>query len=279
MAADDAVRRPAAGRAETYVHGHHESVLRSHRWRTAQNSAAHLLPLLRPGLDLLDVGCGPGTITVDLARAVAPGRTVGVDLFEDVLVKAGELAGARGVDTVVFERADAYDLPYANASFDVVHAHQVLQYLGDPVAALREMRRVTRPGGLVSLRESDYDGMAWYPESAGLAQWARVYGEVCARHGAHLPAGRRLLAWAREAGFEDVTASASAWCFADDDERSWWGQMWADRMTSSAIARQAVAAGVATDEDLAGIAHAWRDWSEREDGWFAVLHGEVLARR
>ncbi len=66
----------------TYTHGHHESVLRSHRWRTAANSAAYLLPYLRPGQDLLDIGCGPGTLTGDLARAVSPGRVVGIDRLE-----------------------------------------------------------------------------------------------------------------------------------------------------------------------------------------------------
>src|SRR5262245_25345231 len=62
---DGAVRLPAVAREETYTHGHHESVLRSHRWRTIENSAAYLLPYLSPGLDVLDVGCGPGTITID----------------------------------------------------------------------------------------------------------------------------------------------------------------------------------------------------------------------
>ena len=51
---------------DRYTHGHHESVLRSHRWRTAANSCAYLLPHLRPDMSLLDVGCGPGTITADL---------------------------------------------------------------------------------------------------------------------------------------------------------------------------------------------------------------------
>ncbi len=62
-----------------YTHGHHESVLRSHSWRTAENSAGYLLAHLQPGQSLLDIGCGPGTITVDLARRLSPGRVVGVD--------------------------------------------------------------------------------------------------------------------------------------------------------------------------------------------------------
>ncbi len=70
---------------ETYTHGHAESVLRSHRQRTAANSAGVPPRPARPGLELLDVGCGPGTITVDLARLVAPGRVLAIDAAADVV--------------------------------------------------------------------------------------------------------------------------------------------------------------------------------------------------
>src|SRR5215831_5785110 len=120
---------------EVYTHGHHESVLRSHTWRTAENSAAYLLSALRPGLALLDVGCGPGTITVDLARRVAPGRVVGVDRAPEVVAQAGSHARALGI-SIDLHVGDLYTLPFADASFDVVHAHQVLQHLSDPVRAL-----------------------------------------------------------------------------------------------------------------------------------------------
>src|SRR5215831_16083402 len=71
--------------SDTYTHGHHESVLRSHSWRTAENSAGYLLPRLRPGMSLLDVGAGPGTITADLARLVEPGRTTALEANEAAL--------------------------------------------------------------------------------------------------------------------------------------------------------------------------------------------------
>src|SRR6266566_2612603 len=132
---------------DVYTHGHHEAVLRSHTWRTAENSAGYLLAALRPGLELLDVGCGPGTITVDLARLVAPGRVIGIDCAPEVLAQASAHASGRGV-SIELRVGDVYALQLPDASFDVVHAHQLLQHLSDPVRALVEMRRVLRPGGL-----------------------------------------------------------------------------------------------------------------------------------
>jgi ubiquinone/menaquinone biosynthesis C-methylase UbiE len=132
---------------ETYTHGHHESVLRSHTWRTIENSAAYLLPHLRPGLDVLDAGCGPGTITAGLALRVAPGTVLGVDSSGDVLEAAR--AATKHLGNVRFEPGDVYRLECEDDRFDVVHAHQLLQHLADPVAALREMRRVCKPGGRI----------------------------------------------------------------------------------------------------------------------------------
>ena len=129
----------------TYTHGHHESVLRSHTWRTAENSSAYLLPHLRPGQRLLDVGCGPGTITADLALLVAPGEVVGIDAAPDVVAQAAEHARSLGLENLRFEVADLFALGFPDASFDVIHLHQVLQHLEDPVAALVELRRVLRP--------------------------------------------------------------------------------------------------------------------------------------
>ncbi|MFD3941923.1 methyltransferase domain-containing protein [Streptomyces sp. NPDC058579] len=270
--------QPRPHETAVYTHGHHESVLRSHTWRTAANSAAYLLPELKPGLDVLDVGCGPGTITADLAALVAPGRLTAVDAAEDVLAKARAVAAERGLDNVEFAVADVHALDFPDDSFDVVHAHQVLQHVGDPVQALREMRRVCRPGGLVAARDSDYGAFTWYPASPVLDRWQELYRRVARANGGEPDAGRRLFAWAHRAGFTDVTTTAGTWCYATPEERAWWSGLWADRTTESVYARLAVEGGHATPDTLKEIAEAWREWGGQEDGWFMVPHGEILCR-
>ena len=259
-----------------YTHGHHDSVLRSHRWRTAENSAAYLLPYLRSGMTLLDIGCGPGTITADLAERVAPGAVLGLDYSAEVVGEAARAAGGRA--NLEFAVGDVYALTALDDSFDVVHAHQVLQHLSDPVAALTEMRRVARPGGVVAARDADYLAMAWFPRLPGLDDWMRLYQQVTRSNDAEPDGGRFLRHWAHQAGFTDVTSSASVWCYSTEAERTWWGGLWADRVVGSNFGRQARERGFASETDLAAIAATWHEWATHPDAWFAVLNGEILCR-
>jgi SAM-dependent methyltransferase len=260
----------------TYTHGHAESVLRSHRARTAANSAAYLLPYLRPGDRLLDVGAGPGTITADLARLV--GQTVAVEASEVAAQITRGGLDAEGMAAVEVRVDDVHRLGFGDAEFDVVHAHQVLQHVADPVTALREMARVTRSGGLVAVRDSDYAAFAWYPRLPALDRWLELYQSAARANGGEPDAGRHLLAWAHAAGLQDVSATSSTWCFATPEAREWWGGMWAERITGSALAEQLLGERRATRDDLDEIADAWRTWAADPDGWISIPHGELVIR-
>lgn len=259
-----------------YLHGHHDAVLRSHRQRSAENSAAYLLPRLRRDSHVLDVGCGPGTITVGLAERVPGGMVIGIDAAPGVLEEARSTPGAGQQANLVFEEGDVYNLGFEDERFDVVHAHQVLQHLADPVAALAEMRRVCRPDGVVAARDADYGAMCWYPQSPPMTEWQTLYRQVARTAGGEPDAGRHLTAWAHAAGFSRVDVSASAWCFATVEERLWWGGLWAERVTRTRFAEQAIGEHLATAAKLEELAEGWRAWTANQDACFFIIHGEVL---
>ncbi|MBW8762114.1 MAG: class I SAM-dependent methyltransferase [Microbacterium sp.] len=260
----------------SYTHGHHESVLRSHNVRDISNSAEYLRAHLTGSTKLLDVGAGPGSITVDFASVVA--HVTATEIDENALSLSRGLAESRRATNIDFSVEDVHALSFADDSFDVVHAHQVLQHVGDPVQALREMRRVAVPGGVVAARDADYAGFIWFPVLPELDRWLDLYRRAARANGGEPDAGRRLLSWARAAGFDDVTVTASTWCYATPEERSWWGGMWADRILESALTRQLLDSRMASEAELRDISDAWKRWADDGDGWFLVPHGEIIAR-
>lgn len=267
-----------------YSQGHAPSVLRSQTWRDVQNSAGYLIEYLTPGTNVLDVGCGTGTITIDMARRVAPGRVVGVDNEASVLATARRSAAEQGVENVEFVVADAAALPSSPPSrpdvhFDIAHAHQVLLHVADPVGVLSAMLGAVRPGGIVAARDTDYAGMIWWPPDPRLDRWLELYREIAREHGGEPDAGRQLLAWAHAAGATTVTPSASHWLHATPESREAWGGMWADRIVDSSIAEDAVRSGRATRAELRELSQAWREWVADPDGWFLIPHGEIVCRR
>ena len=272
---------------EIYTHSHRPAILAAHGRRTAEEAAAFLLPHLEPGMEVLDLGCGPGSITVGLARYVAPSLVVGIDRASAAVDHATAYAADQHLDNLRFELADVYALPFAPGSFDVVYAHQLLQHLADPVAALREAARVLRPGGYVAVRDGDYGTMTHHPNDPAIDHWLEVYRTVARANGGEPDAGRHLLEWVLAAGFDHIHAGASSWVFASPEDRRWWAELWAGRtdpqpdgaggLTPYALRVEEL--GVATRDDLVVSAAAFRNWADQPAGWFAFIHGEVLASK
>jgi ubiquinone/menaquinone biosynthesis C-methylase UbiE len=179
--------------------------------RSAGNEAGFVLPHLRPGMRVLDCGSGPGTITLGLAEAVAPAEVVGIDLSPTQVERARALATERGAENVRFEVGNVYELPFADGSFDVVFANAVLMHLRDPVAALREWRRVVRSGGMVAAR--DHGVRLSEPRTSAIERLDELFSKVAqVTIGRPNPAigmrHRQLLLEAgfhRAEGFADVT--------------------------------------------------------------------------
>ena len=263
---------------DRYTHGHHESVVQSHARRRAEVEAWFLLPRLEPGMRLLDAGCGPGTVTAGLARAVSPGRVIGLDAAPGVLEHARAHAAEEAVDNVRFVAGDIYDLDVPDAEFDVVYANQLLQHLADPVRAIGEMRRVLKPGGLLAVRDADYATMCPYPKFAEFPKWNRLYHEVAYRNHAEPDAGRTLPAWVREAGFSEIEIHPNVVAM-DGEEARIWGHTWSQRILYSGIADQALEYGLADQSDLQRLSTGWAEWADSDDPFFIFTQIAVLAIR
>ncbi|KAK0238920.1 UbiE family methyltransferase [Armillaria nabsnona] len=262
------------------THGYHESVLRSHKSRTAEACAAYLLPSIRPDMNILDVGCGPGTITAGFAVLAPQGHVTGIDMGAEVLEHARASAEQQALTNITFQVGSVLELPFPDNTFDIVHAHQVIQHTTDQVKALQEMRRVTKDGGIVAVRDADMAAMTWFPNLKGLEEWRRIYTEIARSSGGEPDAGRRLHFWAKQAGFkrDQISLSTATNLYASTEEVGWWGNMWADRITQSLFLKTATEGGYASLEEVTRIADLWRQWAGNDDAWFALLQGQMLCK-
>jgi SAM-dependent methyltransferase len=241
---------------ETYTPGHSANAVAFMSRRRALTHAAFFTPLLRPGMRLLDCGCGPGTITLDLARVVYPGEVVGIDSASDQMVRSQDIAHEHHLP-LRFQVGTVYELPFPEASFDAAFAHGLLEHLREPVAALREVRRVVRPGGFFGARSPDWGGFLLHPYPDEIAAAIARYEELMRANGGDPHGGRALPAWLKEAGFSRILRSATYEIYEDP------------RFIAEYIATQ-------LDPVAEKSAAAVRRWSADPDAMFAQAWVEAI---
>jgi len=269
------------GRArETYTHGHGEFMARVLSRRTAAIDAGFLLPHLRPGAEVLDCGCGPGSITVGLAEAVAPGRTAGIDRSDGHFRVALALAAKHGTDNAEFQVADVYQLPFDDGSFDAVFANGLLLHLSEPGHALRKMRRVLRPSGIVAIRDLDWDSWLIAPTTPLLEEFRALLRQVMTSNGAGLQYARHQRALLLEAGFARTEASVTASCHVGGtypgtaEATKQWAKTYLWLLAD--FTQQAVAAGWIDAAGLEAMAAEVQHWADRPDAFEAIVWCEAL---
>jgi ubiquinone/menaquinone biosynthesis C-methylase UbiE len=289
----------------TYAQGHHAAVTANHVIRTAEADAAFLLPHLKPHYHILDVGCGPGSITAGLAKYVPEGSVTGVDLTPEILKQAHQFLQTLGfeagqVGNVGFELGNVLEgLHFGDKEFDVVYCNQTLIHIPDPVKAMREMRRVCKEGGIVACREGD-PPFHFYPELPGLQVfhkylWMLIHGPLPMLDPAatsssfnpeqpcnipHPPnnrAGSRIHVWARLAGFDPdrIVKDASVQVMATQEKRDFLAEVMIARIEKAGHREKFVQLG-ATEEDIDTIVRDLRHWKGDKDGWYAVMNCEVI---
>jgi SAM-dependent methyltransferase len=241
--------------------------------RRTGEAAAFLAPQLQAGMRLIDCGCGPGSITLDLAQAVAPGETIGIDLREDFLGHGRGLARERGIANVQFQTASVYQLPYADGAFDAAFSCAVLQHLAAPLLALKEMRRVLKPGGVIGIVDGSSTMTFRYPTNPLLEAWDKLRA-LQREHNTGRPAEElQLRVLLREAGFARTQASGRLTTEAGPPA----GSLEETRKHArndlirlhGVLGELAVAQGWATRMELEQMAKALIAWGEDLDAFFA----------
>ena len=265
-------------RKEVYSVGYDDATADFFRARRAPTHAAFFLPHLRPGMRLLDGGCGPGSITCDLAAIVSPAEVVGIDIEPSQVDLAARQAAEMGVSVAHFQMADLSALPFPEQSFDAVFLHGVLEHLRDPVKALREVRRVLRRGGVLGSRHADFGGFIIEPAPAGLDQFATLFERLMLHNGTHPRAGRHQIRWLRESGFSRIEASASYDCWTRTPEETGRCAAFLARLAGdSAFSAQLLDAGLANGATLEGLSRGFLEWGANPDAFAAEAWGEAVA--
>ncbi len=255
-----------------YKDGYESTISQSHAWRTAENSCGYMLKYIKPTDKILDVGCGPGTITYDLSTYVPEGEIIGVEPTKELIDEALNNEKSDAVKNVNFQVASVFELPFPDNSFDIVHAHQVIIHLQHPVEALKEMRRVLRPDGYLCFKDAELRSTIYYPrkyEDPLGYYMTKIRTEFTSCFG-----GSRSKELALEAGFdpENIVFTSSNWTISSEDDRRWFSQMYINRLESLEFGKS----DKYTREQLE---LAWKEWASDDNAVCILLHGEIVAKK
>lgn len=284
-------------RSHSHNHAHDHSDQPQAVTPTVENSAAFLLPHLTSDMQILDAGCGNGTVTLGLAKHIeslggSANQVHGIDVNEDGVGASKKNANEANLDTK-FTVASADALPFDDNSFDVAYASQSLHHMPDPIVALQELARVVRPGGIIAARELDFGTQTWYPPLPGLSRWRAISTIVADLDGVHTTSGRQLLTWFHRASLSDATFTSSTWSYASTEDRRGMADVWIDRTSREDWQRDAARAlgdiqegsedgaeqpGKVTREAIQQIHEGWNTWAETPGAIFVMPHFEVTAR-
>lgn len=263
----------------SYTMGYSEEFRQLLNRRSMETHAGYLIPYLRPGLRVLDFGCGPGTITVGLAGAVAPGEVHGIDMEESQIELARTAAAAGGHDNAVFHVGDVTSLPFEDNFFDVAHCHAVLMHVPNTDATLTEVKRVLKPGGIIASRETVVASSFAEPSTDTLRGGWTVFGNLISANGGHPQMGRELKSRFVEAGFTDIRAGASFDVFSASEDVAFLHGFIIDWFFSPAVIAAATAYGLATQEQFEEWRAALEEWKGQAGAVGAIAFGEAIGAK
>ncbi len=254
---------------EQYTLGYSSQTIRQLQRRTAAKEAGFLLPHLSAGMCLLDCGCGPGSVTVGLAEAVAPGQTVGVDIEPSQYRSAWSQEAERPNINLHFGAADVYRLPFAANTFDAAFLHNVLSHLRRPLEVLKGIYRLLIPGGVIGISHPDFSGQLISPADPLLERDHELYWRLVEHNGGNPAIGKHQRGLLHDAGFVRVEADAKYSTIATQDGVRMRARHGGRLFGGSAIAQQMINLGWTDRTELEQITAAWRKWSEHPGAFMA----------
>lgn len=258
------------------AHGVTPALRQDYGGRTAGQQAAFVLPYLRPGLKLLDVGCGPGTITLGLAQAVAPGHVTGIDHDATHVAEATALAEEQGISNMSFQIGNALSLPFEDGTFDAAFENNVFTHLAhDAPQAAGEVYRVLKPGGIFAARDVNVDAVVWGHLTDPLKQLDRLLVAWQQSRGSDVTLGKRLPAILREAGFNNTIKGVSADTKGDLEAVCSHAEI-TIFLLDGPFGQAIVDKGWADRSTVERLKDSVREWSEHPDIFFANVHVEVI---
>ena len=262
-----------------YTMGYGEVILETQLRATAESGAAHLLPYLKPGLRLLDFGCGPGTISLGLAKAVAPGEMHGVDMNETQIGRARSLAASQGQDNAIFHVGDVTDLKFEDGFFDVAHCRSVLMHVPDTAAVLSEVKRVLKPGGIIACREMICESAFAHPNFGIMRRSWDMFEDLVQSDDGHPQMGKDMKGHILEAGFVDVKMSASFSVYDSPEEVASIHRLISQWLLSPEIAEAAIKYGASSETLVNDLKAAYDKWKDHPGALFSFAYGEAIATK
>ncbi len=262
-----------------YSMGYSEEFINALMRYRAETHAAHLLPHLRPGLRVLDFGSGPGTISIGLAKAVEPGELHGIDMEESQVELARAFAKEGGHDNATFHVGDVSALPFEDDSFDVAHCHNVLMHVPDTQAVLAEVKRVLKPGGIVSAREMIGESSFTHPDYGVIRKAWDMFEDLLDADDGHPQMGKDMKLHFHDAGFKDISVRATFDFYNTPEDVAFIYGIALRWFLAPEIMEAAIQYGASTRELCDQIAIAYDKWRHHPGAICGVAHGELIAHK
>ena len=261
-----------------YTMGYGDAFIKFLSGASVEENIVFLRPHLRPGLRVLDVGCGPGHVSLAMARAVAPGEAYGIDMEPTQVEMSRQLAAELGAANATFDVADALRLPFDDGFFDIVNFCDVLAYIPDTQAVLSEARRALKPGGVVHCREMIVDSNFVHPTNRTLDMGWEMFASILESDDGHPQMGKEIYGHLCDAGFTDIRVSGAFNTFVNGELERFYnlvtGWFLDVEMTDAAKIY-----GAATADDLSQLASAVELWREQSGAYAAFANGMAVGVR